>query len=78
MVRQGIRGRRRTAPDPQPPITRREYAKRWALSLGMTDEGADRYVSTVEGACPEWNMDQMVDPDTGEPIPTAPAEQTGG
>lgn len=78
MIRERLR-RRPTTPDPPPmPITRRQYLLRETARLGVNPLYAPEAVSSIALEHPEWNMDELVDPETGEPIPAAPPQPRTG
>lgn len=79
LVSRRRRGRHAAPPPlPKPPITRREYLTREAIRVGIDPLFAAEAVSSVALSHPEGYMDQLVDPDTGEPIKLArPAAPSG-
>lgn len=49
-------------------MNRREYLTRAALEMGIPGMLAAEAVASTALAHPEWDLDEEVDPETGEPI----------
>ncbi len=52
-------------------VRRREYLTRRAMEMGVPALYVEEAVSTTALAHPEWDMDEPVDPTTGEPASDA-------
>lgn len=73
LLRKLIRGRRKAPTTPKTPITRREYYERAAVHWGVRGRYVPDILAAVADSHPEWDMNTLVDPDTGEPIKRGPA-----
>lgn len=68
----------KTPAKPKSPITRREYYERAAVHwLGVRGRYVPDIIAAVANSHPEWDMNTMVDPDTGEPIKLGPGPTDG-